>query len=256
MKEAINKFTYEYVYNYFIEKECFLLESEYIDCFTKMKYRCKCGNQSIITFNNFKNNEQRCKQCSPLRSSETQRFDYEFVKNYIESVDGYKLISTTYQNTDTKLEIQCDKDHVYFAPFYRFKNQECRCPYCLYESKKGENNINWNPNKTDEERIITREVARNFPENKQWRKQVFERDNYTCQICDKRGGLLVPHHLYNYAQYPELRYDINNGVTLHKEEHDLFHKIYGKKNNTPDQFFEFKNNQIQLQQKVMVMDNG
>ena len=34
------KFTYEYVYNYFKEQKCKLLETEYINSSTKMKYKC------------------------------------------------------------------------------------------------------------------------------------------------------------------------------------------------------------------------
>ncbi len=49
---------------------------------------------------------------------------------------------------------------------------------------------------------------------KEWRRKVFERDNYTCQICFKRGLFLEPHHLKNVANHPELAFDFNNGVTL------------------------------------------
>jgi len=49
---------------------------------------------------------------------------------------------------------------------------------------------------------------------REWRKQVYERDNYTCRICDHKGGKLEAHHIKPQRLYPELRYDINNGVTL------------------------------------------
>ena len=51
----------------------------------------------------------------------------------------------------------------------------------------------------------------------EWRKSVFERDNFICQMCKTRGGELIADHIKMWALYPELRYDINNGQTLCKE---------------------------------------
>lgn len=49
---------------------------------------------------------------------------------------------------------------------------------------------------------------------RQWRKRVFERDDYICQICGKHGGKLNADHIKSFFRYPELRFDINNGRTL------------------------------------------
>jgi hypothetical protein len=72
-----------------------------------------------------------------------------------------------------------------------------------------------------------------------WKNAVFVRDNWTCQKNKIRGGDLVAHHIKNFAQYPELRFAIDNGITLSKESHVAFHKQYGKINNTKEQLEEF-----------------
>ena len=65
---------------------------------------------------------------------------------------------------------------------------------------------------------------------KKWRMEVFTRDGFKCQICDKTGKCLVPHHIKGWAKYQKLRYEVSNGITLcvecHKEVHKLFRKKY------------------------------
>ncbi len=76
-------------------------------------------------------------------------------------------------------------------------------------------------------------------EYKLWREAIFSRDNWTCQKCGERGGKLVAHHLYNFADFPKLRTSIENGTTLCKKCHIEFHKTYGLKNNTKEELEEF-----------------
>ena len=64
----------------------------------------------------------------------------------------------------------------------------------------------------------------NSKEYKQWRISVFIRDNFTCQNCQIRGVYLEAHHIKSWAHYPELRYDVENGVTLCRGCHKLTRK--------------------------------
>ena len=48
-----------------------------------------------------------------------------------------------------------------------------------------------------------------------WRTGVFERDNFKCRIADKNcNGVLQAHHILPWRDFVELRYEINNGITL------------------------------------------
>jgi hypothetical protein len=76
-------------------------------------------------------------------------------------------------------------------------------------------------------------------EFKLWRESIFSRDGWTCQKTGVKGGKLNAHHIKNFSQFPELRFAIDNGVTLSVESHREFHKRYGTKNNTTEQLKEF-----------------
>lgn len=80
---------------------------------------------------------------------------------------------------------------------------------------------------------------RNCPQYLFWRKAILQRDNFTCQKTEQKGGDLVAHHINNFADFPELRFAIDNGITLSKKAHKEFHKKYGTKNNTKEQLQEF-----------------
>lgn len=53
-----------------------------------------------------------------------------------------------------------------------------------------------------------------------WRKAVFERDGYRCRKCGEKGGYLEAHHIKPFAYFPELRFELSNGLTLCEKCHN------------------------------------
>jgi hypothetical protein len=106
----------------------------------------------------------------------------------------------------------------------------------MSEQKKGNKHWNWQGGKTSKKREI-----RNSFEYKLWRESVFKRDNFTCQNCTQNGGKLCSHHINNFAEFPELRFAIDNGITLCENCHKKFHLEYSWKHNTREQLLKFLN---------------
>lgn len=84
-------------------------------------------------------------------------------------------------------------------------------------------------------------MIRKSIEYKQWRESVFKRDNYICWKCGTRGLSLHPHHVLNFGEFPELRFDVDNGITLCEFHHREFHKTFGQTKNTKEQIEEYIN---------------
>jgi transposase len=114
---------------------------------------------------------------------------------------------------------------------YLFKNQEFK--------EKFKNRMKEIKRKLWQNLNKKRRKSRVISEYRLWVEAVFKRDNYTCQKCGKKGGKLEAHHIFNWADYPELRYAIDNGITLCQKCHEEFHKQFGKRKNTRAQLEAF-----------------
>lgn len=120
------------------------------------------------------------------------------------------------------------------------KNYCAPCYHRLFLS--GENNVNWNLNLSDEDRLSDRK----YLEYTEFVRRVIKRDNYTCHYCGKRNNNIEVHHLDGYNWCKEKRVDDTNGVTLCADCHKAFHSIYGYGNNTKEQFEEWIDKKIIL----------
>ena len=62
---------------------------------------------------------------------------------------------------------------------------------------------------------------------KRFREAVIERDENTCQICGASFDIMHVHHVKRFADYPELRFEVDNAITLCPACHRSIH--YGEK---------------------------
>jgi hypothetical protein len=94
--------------------------------------------------------------------------------------------------------------------------------------KKGEDHWNWKGGIT-----LLQEKTRKCFQYRQWRSDIFTRDNFTCQECGFRGKYLAAHHLKPFsvilrenkittlkeALTCEELWNLNNGITLCRDCH-------------------------------------
>jgi len=184
------------------------------------------------------NMEKLCLQCKKLfkkpvnesLKSWISRHKYCSRKCYVDSMKGKdilkkareKLIGIPVWNKGKKFpEISGEKNNLWKGGEVRkickmcnkeFSIRPYRSETAIYCSRKcrTDDNLGLTP-------INGRE--RKSKKYKDWRTSVFERDNYICQKCGNKNGngktvILNVDHIKPFAYYPELRFEISNGVTL------------------------------------------
>ena len=109
--------------------------------------------------------------------------------------------------------IECGKSF-YIIPAHlkrRKGNGQFCSKECMWKSPvrnlklTGKNHYNWTGGNKNLERQRFRDTIKN---------KVFERDNYTCQMCGIRGVVLQVDHIQPWAEYIEGRFDMDNCRTL------------------------------------------
>ena len=119
------------------------------------------------------------------------------------------------------------------------------CTTCGNKSihRIGENNSNWKGGITPQ--LLSDRSSKKYNE---WRDKVYMKDWYTCQCCGSSNGIEKnAHHINNFSEHEDIKYDVDNGICLCSNCHHIkykgsFHNIYGTKNNTPQQLETYINN--------------
>lgn len=190
-----------------------------------------------------------CPYCSGRRVCYTNSFGYLYpeIAQYWSDINE-KTPYDCRPNTHDKYYFKCENGihEDYSKKLYNSVNDTYLCPKCALKKRienipRGIDSPYWKGDNVDENRR-----ARDTYLYDNWRKMVYEKDNYTCQCCGQRGGKLNAHHIKDFAQYVELRYDTSNGITLCENHHDSnikgsFHNTYGTHYKTPEELEEYIN---------------
>lgn len=194
---------------------------------------CDCGKKKKITLSHLKKGTKSC-GCLNKKLASQRRIINLKNKNF-GLLKAIKIIKIVNNRVFWLCKCRCNKKSI--VPSNNLKSGNTKSCGCNHHPKGKESKL-WKKHIPIEDRINKRGTVKN-PLYDLWRNKVMRRDDFTCQISKEKGKLEV-HHLFAWNKYPERRYDINNGVTLLRKIHRLFHKKYGLGNNTIEQFNEFK----------------
>jgi hypothetical protein len=101
-------------------------------------------------------------------------------------------------------------------PFYGLRVHTPEMRRKNAESHRAAAAYNWIEDRTQ----LAKQQERNDAAYKEWRRQVWLRDDFKCRIADSNcEGRIEAHHILPWSAFPELRYQITNGITLCRHHH-------------------------------------
>jgi hypothetical protein len=260
----------EYILSKFAERGYTTDLLEYQNSFQKIEYTCDKhpDYKQSIRYNDLQQGKG-CKYCGIENRSSKSRVDPNIVCNAF--IDAHLIPMfdlTVYSKNKQKLPYLCpvhlDRGIQYKK--YNVLTQGTGCPECGKDKKRGSNNYNWNGGSATLDTALRRCLT-------PWLKESYSAANYSCALTGSHRNLVIHHNIVSFkelkekamkalgiiathlsiiAQYSEeqirilaeyllvLHYDSSFGVPIDKELHLKFHAEYGRINNTPEQFYEFK----------------
>lgn len=200
------------------------------------KCKCDCGKEKITTSLLLITNQTR--SCGCLQKEIVSKIRF---RNLVGKRFG-KLTVIEQTNKIKNLiawKCVCDCGNEISVVTGSLRSNNTKSCGCLtverLKSMTGVNHPNWNHKLTIKEREHNKKYRKTTdPKFIEWSFKVKQRDNFICQKCFKNSKYLQSHHIFGWLDYPDLRYDIDNGICLCINCHRLFHKIYGKRNFTKE----------------------
>lgn len=229
-----------------------LLETEYKNNHTRMRYRCPYhpDENTRISLKDLRNGHG-CPFCAGLNKTTLEEAKKEFESR------GYLLLEKEFKNARTKMKYQCSKhkDKILSITLNKLKLGR-GCPYCAVEKRanmtRGSKHHNWKGGVT-----LVKDFLRNSDILKDWKSQALEQHGFKCYVTGEytkklevhhpipfhimrdralqRAGLKLGQCIGDYTQEELERLlaefgKIHNqykGIPMKREVHKLFHKFYG-----------------------------
>lgn len=222
---------------------------------------------------------KKCAYCIGKKVNIKDSFGYRFPE-YMDLWSDKNNVSPyeVFYNTSIKFWFKCPngRHEDSFKQINSGITRSFSCLECAYENNRGGNNSNWKGGISTINSFLRSSIE-------DWKKETLNTYSYRCDITGKLGDFEI-HHLTGFAtivkdfitdfnidiregigcysqdeldfikgKFVEYHRRFGLGVLINKQLHDEFHKIYGKNNgdNTPEQYYEFKNNYIQDNKNIV-----
>lgn len=225
---------------------------DYLNNSQPLPFKCNKHLEKGVMYRTYGNLNytEGCIYCANERTASLLRSSQEEVFAYFMQRGLLPLENENYKSKDMKIKYRCEKhlSSTQEISYHGLKSTSIPCAYCREESS------------------ITKLNRRLRSCLDEWKKKSELACNYQCVLTGKNDYEI--HHLYSYNKIIEdalatlglpIKSDYNYdeiqsikfemlklhdthplGVCLSKDIHTLFHILYGKKNNTVEQFEEFK----------------
>lgn len=245
-----------------------LVSKEYKSSSENLTYACPKHPEEYlhISWNNFQSGKG-CRHCSFETTANLRRTPFEQVKrDFINK--SYIIICEPEEYINERQDIQyvCGKHKelgVQTTSYEKVKWQNNSCKKCIEENMfKGFSHPNWKGGISSLAENLRRIIV-------EWKKDSMKNSNYKCVVSGEKFDVI--HHLYSFNKIVDetltllnldLREEISEyseeeirliqvsciqlhskyglGICLSHEIHNLFHREYGRHDNTSEQFYEFE----------------
>lgn len=265
-KELSEKYSepLENIISYINSTGCEYISGEYVNSDSILYIKCRCGKPFYKRFNKFKTGQDRCQECGAQLSAQSKiKYTAEYVQETLYKERGYVIDKTQYVASYIPAPCVCTKGHKFDLKFESYIIGKAGCRKCHNESQKGKNHPGWLGGENEVIDNIRKAI-------KDWKFEVMAYYGFKCAITGEYEEDLAIHHLKAFStiiaevsekleipilrkikdyddveDYYKLRdevikaHEVSNGIVLKRKIHNDFHDIYGRGENTPDEFNEF-----------------